>query len=113
MEVELYEDSQGKANGYDICSTLCVLWMSEQESSQEIKKHWLKTLGSVGKKGGDPKGFNQRLQGVMSWVGINRHMEMNVAPGRLTEVQADEGLHNARKGGGGGMYRRPDSVLIA
>lgn len=73
--------------------------MSEQESSQVIKKHWLKTLGSVGKKCGDPKGFNQRLQGVMSWVGINRHMEMSVA-------QADEGCTMPEKVGAGGDVQK-------
>lgn len=86
--------------------------MSEQESSQEIKKHGLKTLSSVGKKCGDPKGFNQRLQGVMPWVGAHRHMEMDVAPERL-QPKLMRGYTMREKVGARGMFRGPDSVLIA
>lgn len=80
--------------------------MSELDSSQEIKKHWLKTLSSVGKKCGDAKGFNQRLQGVMPRLGADRHMETH-------KPKLMRGYTMQEKVGAGGMYRGPDSVLIA
>lgn len=60
----------------------------------------------MGKKCGDPKGFNQRLQGVMPRVGVDRHMETH-------KPKLMRGYTMQEKVGAGEMYRGPGSVLIA